>query len=501
MAQQTHKLSIQDAGFPLLSEQQPRTVIGANSEEVYDKQTKPGLYYCHNVMPTNKGLDSVGYKQAIVPASPAVTNFSDVRIVYALNRERLYIAWATNGQAYDLEEDDAVWQKLADTIPSTISSSFSTEDVTLGTVNGITYIWYRGVGCFVYNSTTHSLTSVTLTGLSIPAILGITASSGYLIAYTASDIAWSSTVDPTDFTPSTITGAGGGSIAGIGGVIKFCVPNSVGFLIYSDTNIVAATFTGNVQYPFKIREVDDSRGGISLDTVGYEANVSSQFSFSKAGLQTITSQKATIILPEVTDFLAGKKFEDFNEESQLFELTELSTTLKKKVKFISSRYLIISYGISSFTHALVYDIALERLGKLRITHVDCFEYVRNQQEVSKDSIAFLLSTGEIKTLNFSTIDNSSGVAILGKFQYTRTRLITLLGLELENSETEFYASATALVSVDGKTTTKTPGIVSYSAEGVRKFNFRVSAINHSILITGKFNLVAAMLTYTVHGRR
>lgn len=501
MAQQVHKLSIQNSEFPLLSEQQPRTVIGADSEEVYDKQAKPGLYYCHNVMPTLRGLDSVGYKQYMGAVFPAATDLSDVRIIYSTNRSRLYIAWATTGQAYALEEGSSSWVKLSNTIPSTIFSSFSSELITLGTVNGITYIWYRGIGCFVYNFSIGNFTAVTLTGLVISSVLGITASSGYLIAYSASDISWSSTLDPTDFIPSTVTGAGGGSVAGIGGAIKFGIPNSVGFLIYSDTNVIAATFTGNTQYPFKIREVDDSRGGISLDLVGYEANVSSQFAFSKAGLQTVTSQKASIILPEVTDFLAGKKFEDFNETSQTFELTELSATMKKKIKFISSRYLVISYGITSFTHALVYDIALERLGKLRITHVDCFEYVRDQTEVSKESIAFLLADGTIKTLNFSTADISSGIAVLGKFQYTRTRLITIHGLELENSELELSASATALVSVDGKATTRVPGIVSYSTEGVRKFNFRVTAVNHSFVISGKFNLVSALLTYSVHGRR
>lgn len=501
MAQQIHKLAIQDAEFPLLSEQQARTVIGANSEEVYDRQTKPGLYYCHNVMPTTKGLDSVGYKQVVIPIAPVISNLSDVRIVYALNRSRLYIAWATTGQAYSLEEAEIAWTALPDTVPSTIQPGFLVENVTLGTVNGITYIWYRGVGCFIYNSVSNTLTPVTLTGLSIPAILGITASSGYLIAYTVSDIAWSSTIDATDFTPSEVTGSGGGSVAGIGGQIRFAVPNSVGILIYSETNVVAATFTGNVQYPFKIREVDDSRGGISLDLVGYEANVSSQFVFSKAGLQTITSQSAKVVLPEVTDFLAGKKFEDFSEITNLFTTTELADTMKKKLKFIASRYLVISYGVTSFTHALVYDAALQRVGKLKITHVDCFEFIKAQKEISKEAIAFLLADGSVQTLNFSVSDVSAGVAILGKFQYTRNKLLTLHRVELENSEVANPATVSSLVSLDGKTTTITPGTVRFTVEGLIQYNFRVTAVNHSLLIKGKFNLVSALLTYTVAGRR
>jgi len=89
----------------------------------------------------------------------------------------------------------------------------------------------------------------------------------------------------------------------------------------------------------------------------------------------MSSQKAQIVLPEITDFLAGKVFEDFDEVTKELSLTELTATMKKKTKFISSRYLIVSYGITEFTHALIYDIALERLGKLKIAHVDCFEYL------------------------------------------------------------------------------------------------------------------------------
>ena len=502
MAQRYYTIPLKSPNFPMLSKNQSRTIIGGLESSKAGDEEIPKIYFCHNMMPTEDGLESVGYLSPIPAITPAITNLSDARVLHSISKQIMYMAWAADGRVYDLEEADLSWNQLADTVPSTISPSFSIEDVTLGTVNGVTFIWYKGVGCFRYNDTTHQLESVILTGISIPDIVGITASSGYLIVYTIDTIAWSSLIDPTDFTPSQITGSGGGLIAGIQGNIHFILPNDLGILVYAHANVIAGTFTGNAQYPFKLREVTSSKGGVSLDLVAHEANSAAQFSYSQAGLQFITSQRAETFLPEVTDFLAGKVFEDFDESTKELSETKLTTTMKKKIKFIAARYIVISYGITSFTHALVYDVVLERLGKLKIDHVDCFEFLKDQTEVSKESIAFLLSTGEVKTLDFSTTStNSNGVVIFGKMQYTRGRTITLQGVDVENVEDDATLSVTNLAAIDGKTTTKTEGVLRYSVEGLRKYAFKVSAINHSLLLIGKFNLSTLFITYILNGRR
>jgi len=501
MAQKTFTLSVKGATFPLLSEQQSRTVIGSSERADPGAIEQPELAYCHNVMPIAKGLVSVGYKEAVAVYAPAISNLSDVRKARASDLTRLYLAWDEEGRVYSLEEDTANWRQLTDTTPSTIGAGFDINDVTLGTVNGVTYIWYLGVGCFTYNIATHTLDSVTLTGISIPNTIGITAASGYLIAITTVAIAWSSTLDPTDFTPSTVTGAGGGNVAGIGGAIRFILPNTLGLLIHCDTNVIAGTYTGNLQYPFKFREADDSKGGLDLDAVAYEANSANQYAFTKAGLQAISSREAKLIVPDVADFMAGKRFEDFNESTKTYTQTDLTTSMKKKVKFIASIYLVISYGITSFTHAIVYDTALKRMGKLKITHVDCFEYVGPQEEVSKESIAFLTADGQVQTLDFSTAASSTGVAIFGKIQYVRSRTITLLGVDVETIKAASTLGVTSQVSLDGKTTTNTEGAESYSAEGIRKYDFKITALNHSIVFIGKFELTTVIITYILNGRR
>jgi hypothetical protein len=268
-------------------------------------------------------------------------------------------------------------------------------------------------------------------------------------------------------------------------------------------NTIAGTYTGNPQFPFKLREVENSEGGVGLDQTAYEANGDKQFAYSKAGLQSITSRRAEIILPETTDFLAGRRFEDYNEVTEEYEITTLpsGTTMKKKIKYITARYLIISYGISSFTHALIYDIGLQRLGKLKIDHVDCFEYIANQDEISKESIAFLSSSGEVRVVDFSVSAASSGVLILGKVQATRSRLITLLGIELENIKEECDCNVSTQAALDGKNFTNVAGTLRYIDTDIREYAFRSTAKNHSLTFIGQFNLTTALVRYTINGRR
>ena len=502
MAQSYYRIDLTAPLFPMLSEQQGRTIIVPQAGE-QDSNNKPALAYCHNVMPSEYGLDSVGYLEVIPAAIPAVSNFVDVRIAYGSARSRLYLAWDATGRVYVYLIGAAAWVKLDDTVPSPVTGSFSKEDITIGTVNGVSYIFYSRLGCFRYNESTGVLDPITLTGISIPVTLGVVASSGYLAAYTEEAIAWSSTIDPTDFTPSTVTGAGGGNIAGIGGKIVFILTNSLGLLAYTATNVVAGTYTGNVQFPWKFREVPEAKGGISLDLVAYEANSSDQYVFSKAGLQSVSSNRAKVLLPMLTDFLAGKRFEDFNEVTEEYEITDLTATMQKKLKFIAARYLVISYGVTSFTHAIVLDLALNKLGKLRIPHVDCFEYIDDQTEVAKESLAFVSASGAVQVVDFSVTAASSGVVILGKMRASRTRTLQLLGVDVENvPDTDSFSLRTRLEQ-DGKNVAPptVAGSLLQSGLNVASYGFRSTAANHSLMCLGRFNLVSLIIKYKPAGRR
>lgn len=487
----------------MLSEQLGRTTIVASDGE--RDRAPVGIAYCHNVMPAKEGMDSVGYRKAVDPAVGlgAERKFVDVRVVFGSDRNRLYLGWDDLGNVFSLLTGATDWIAIPPTVPPTGGAGFNPNSVTVATVNGVSYIMYSGIAAFTYNEGLNALEEAVLAGLAIADVLGLVASSGYLIAYTDEAIAWSSTIDPVDFVPSQVTGAGGGNIAGIAGAVLFSVPSPTGVLIYTAANVIGATFTGNSSYPFKFREVSNSKGGVSLSRVAYEANSRVQYAYTKAGIQAINSQEATTILPEVTDFLAGRRFEDFNETTLSYEVTDIdpATTLLKKVKFIASRYLVVSYGITEYTHALVFDTALQRLGKLRITHADVFELVSTQSEIARESLAFTLDSGEVQVVDFSTQAASSGLLILGKVQFSSTRMTKLLGVEVENVETAATLDLYSQVSINGKTFATVQGTVREDVSNMREYAFTAVGKNHSIVFKGKFNLVTALTRFTLAGRR
>lgn len=501
MADRQYRLDLQDTLFPMLSELQGRTVIVSSREEVSSASNKPAIAYCHNVMPTQHGLDSVGYAERVRTFASYEADFIDIRVIFGDEGTRLQLAFNAVGTAYILYDGDDTWTavgKLGTSVPTT---SFDVNKISVGEANGVSYIYYRSLAGFTFNETTSVFDQESFTGLDTSEVLGLVSSYSYLIAYTADAIAWSSLLTPTDFTPSQVTGAGGGNVAGIGGDILFVTSNAQGILVYTDTNIVSGSYTGNARYPFKFQEVEDSKGGIRLEDVAYEANSAAQYIYSKAGLQAVTSRKATTVLPETTDFLAGKKLEDYDESTGAFTVYELTATMQKKLRLIAARYLVISYGITEFTHALVYDTVLEKLGKLKLNHVDCFEFTGSQTEVSKESIAFLLADGSVQTLEVSTTSESLGVVMLGKLQYSRSRLITLQGAEIENIDTDAELAVYNRAAIDGKNPVTSTGYLAYSASKIRNYSFRATAINHSLLFIGKFNLVSVLVHYSIHGRR
>jgi hypothetical protein len=178
----------------------------------------------------------------------------------------------------------------------------------------------------------------------------------------------------------------------------------------------------------------------------------------------------------------------------------------KAIAVVSDRYLVISYGISTLTHAIVIDIIQKRYGKLKLNHAVCFEYkITNDPytDSPKRSIGFLQSSGVIKVVDFTIgAANSNGVALFGKYQYARSRTIQLEEVELETVQTDSLATVTDLLSLDGKViSSKVPPTGTIVNDTYRQYMFRCVGTNHSILVQGKFYLTSLLLKFNIHGRR
>lgn len=507
MAQITYRANLSAKSFPFLSENLGQTVIVPQYDNTYNRQLTnpedmdrdagiPQIYYGHNIMPSVAGIQSVGYTPITVSAAITLQN---IWLLRNDTGDKIYMA---------RDASASLWVLIGGVWVSKGAFGTNTSLITIAYVGGITYVHVQNHGCLQYDFGLGVFIPVTLTALvvvGVGAIIGICASSGYLLAWNASTVAWSSLTDPTDFTPSLETGAGSGSVESARGAITFCVPHFLGFVAYTTDNAVFALFTSNATYPFQFKEIVDSGGLSSLSLIAQDTNTGDHYVYTTSGLQRITVSGTQAYLPEVTDFVAGRLFEDYDETTGIFSTQNLTTTMAKRISLVADRYLIISYGVTNLTHAIVYDTAHKRFGKLKIPHVAVFEYQIPSAlaiEIPRQSIGFLQVDGTIKILDFSTSSAlSSGVLLLGKYQFIRQRLMQLDTITLENLRVGATFSLGVLSALDGKNPVAVTPYLAASNNLQRKYTCRTVGVNHSLLLKGAFSIVSLILQFSAHGKR
>lgn len=512
MAQLPYRANLVEASFPFTSIYEGRTVIVPGRDQNYVPKTSlavsgednidrgiPELYYSHNVMPSAQGCSSVGY---LPVASPIAINQSIVRKRLEIRDSSgnfKYLAQGSDGHTYMMDPLVGSWAVTAADV-----AGYTNGLITAAYVNGVTYIYFQGAvdPCRQYNFGTNNLDIIALAGI-IANVIGLTAASGYLIAWSAVAIAWSSTILATDFTPSLTTGAGSGGVDGAKGAITICVPILNGLIIYTQKNSVAGVYSGNARYPFNFREIVGSGGVSSLQLVAFDANTGSHYAYTSAGIQLVGINVTTTVFPDALDFIAGKFFEDFDEATLTFAQTPLFTEMLKQVQVVSERYFVVSYGINELTHAIVYDFVNKRWGKLKVKHVECFEWTVNT-EIPRGNLAFLQKDGTVLTVDFSIASTvSSGVALFGKYQYVRQRLTTLQEVYLDSVYPNRNFDLYTLATLDGKNfLPAVKGVLVQPIVGfTRTYRFRKTGINHSLLAIGGFYLSSLVMQFQLSGSR
>ncbi len=511
MAQLSYRGNLKAASFPFLSELFGRTVVvrgqdqnfvgGLAAKESLDSSVGvPQIYFAQNVIPTDHGYASVGYVQQTAGVG---SGFSQVVTIRDGSGNSAQLALTSAGLLYILPAGSNSWQVPVGS-PGAAGSR-----MTVAFVSGVTYIWFSaGVGCYTYDWGTNTMSSVTLDGLVVADILGIVGSTGYLLAYSTDAIAWSSTIDATDFAPSLTTGAGGGAVEGVRGAIVTVEEVYGGLIIFAAANAVAAQYSGNPRYPYNFVPITGCGGLTSPNHVSQDTGAGSIYAYTTSGMQQVSLRAAANVFPELTDFISGSLLEDFDTNTLTLSLIDASgDELEKRIALVADRYLIISYGVGALTHALYYDTAYKQFGRLKLSHVDCFEfiaYTAGTAEVPKRSIAFLQDTGAIQVLesDINSAATHTGVVLLGKFQYVRSRWLQLEAAEFENVNQGDTFALYDLPSLDGKNfQTAVTGYLASSTGKLRTYNFHTVALNHTLLAVGKFNAVSFQLDFVISGSR
>jgi hypothetical protein len=547
MAQITFRANLSAANVPYVSDYFARSIIIPQFDQNYQRTPGfagadldrdlgiPQVFYIENVLPTGQGFMSVGYEQRIA----ALTGTNDFDQIFLLRdpAENKFLFSPAGGKSYIYRADTGKWRAY-NTIPT--PGQFSGL-VTRAYIHGRTFICYEKTALLEYDRVADTFNAAPgLTFLVAAAIRGICQAVNYTIAFDDTTIYWANPLFgfELDFTPSTLTGAGSSQIQEVRGKIIAVLPISGGFMVYTTGNVVKAQYSGNIRFPWVFSEVNGSAGIQNPEHVAYESNFSYHYAWTTAGLMKIDKTGTELPFPEASDFLAGKVFESYDAVLKTLTTQYLTRSLNIKVSLVANRYVVVSYGVTlgSFTHALLFDLGLKRWGKLKIAHVDAFEFIPpnffgtrsydqllgnqydqlspttytqlSQQQTTTSipgkNIGFLQQDGTIVTVNMEVGNiNSSGVLFLGKFQLQRTKLLQLAEVEVENvlaAATNFVL--TVLTSLDGKTfDIKTIANLIAARALTRKYGVKVEGENHTLLFTGCFNLNSTMLTVIPGGSR
>lgn len=516
MAQIDTRVNTQTSLFPLLSQLQGSTLIDSRGDQTFIPNVNPAdqtgpvdrgnpqIFYCENVMPSTYGLQSINFETKV--AGDSSNKFQKVKfITQSTDKARTYIALDYElAQTVKVLMPNNTWLAPGGA-PTGLTQA---NQISVATVNGISYICVAYKGVFTYTQGTNVLTPVVLEGLDTTALTGIFAANGYLCAYSTTGVNWSASTDPLDFEPSDVTGAGGGNLQEARGPIVWVQETSYGAVIYTQANAVSMTFTGNSTFPFNFKDISGSGGIADGDMVSQEST-GTQYAYTTNGMQTIFHTGAKTVLAYITDFLGGKVFEDYNSTTNKLVVSTINSPLRKKITLINDRYLVVSYGLyqaAEFTHALVLDIVQTRMGKVKINHNAAFELKLLTPEVGdtpRESIAFMAGTGKISVIDFNIMDNTGlGVMILGKYQYVRSRDLECQTIDIENAQETATMSVLIAPIVKKEISNTYPGYLLAEDSLSKTFSFPSAPVTKSfaLIFKGSFNLVSLALHVNIHGR-
>jgi len=540
MAQIPYRGNLSSAIFPMSLAKAGRSVINPRVDQNFDRRVDPpGMMgdpgipqaiYLENVLPTANGYQSVGYKPI------AAGNLAAGNIVAVLKVTAPFTSVLLQESLLVFYSDGSIRWKTPLTGWSAVSISGTYSAPTPGTamswaiVRGVCYI-HIGAELYTFNAGTLLNITATLTGITMGNVSAITGSYNYLIICKYDKVYWSSTTTPTDFVPSLVSGAGSEAVTANGTWINFARPHLSGFIIFTLTNAIFVSYTGNRSYPWKFREIQES-GGFEIGTLSQNTtNNATYYGITSSGqIQAVGPDRAELIGPEVTDYLERNIVYDvFTTGTASFtqakdtNLTQ-ANQFQRSITFVADRYLILSYSnsqtnssfIPRYRFAIVYDTLLRRYGKLKVDHSAIIEFEATGE------ILFINSSGNtVRKLYFDIYDQDltnadtslryqhAGVLVLGKFQERRGTLITLEQIEVESPQAATVISPSTVVfslkllpSLKGKLfdAAVTPYYdATASSDNLRVYRAHTIGVNVSLLLEGAFDLNTIAMDFVSDG--
>lgn len=327
----------------------------------------PQILYADNVFPLARGYTSVGFTGHI-PAIPSLAEPIIESFKISSSEGSLAYLVVTATKFYIFDVNSPSWQ-VKKSFPS------STTPISFANIKGEFYIFIPSLYQIVqYNFAAASFTDVTLAGIDMTDVFGISDAGDRMLMYSYSQIYWSSVFDPLDFIPSLSTGAGSSSVIAIKSIITAVVSLGQDFIIYTAQNAVGARATGDFNFPYIFAEIVGSAGAVSSNHIAYNSNSQVHLVWTYSGFQEVTPQRAQYAFPDLSDgIIRGIRFQYSQGVPYIIQAERLEVLLR----FASNRWLCISVKDSTsayYTDCYVLDTLLGRWGKLTVQHVGILEY-------------------------------------------------------------------------------------------------------------------------------
>jgi hypothetical protein len=552
MAQIAYRANLSSAIYPMTIADGGRTVIIPGPDQNFDRRVDPAgeqkdagipqALYLENVMPTVNGYQSVSF---LAPTSrtmtvPAGASYIKFCIETPAGLEGLpgpgipavqitvfpIFVWDNDALSCGIFGDKTV------TYTGTAATNIQAASVTV--IAGISYLFLRTtVTNYLYevvrdvndNIVLINVTSSVTPPLILDSFKSITSSNNYLIGHDLTTIYYSSTTSPLDFVSSLVSGAGQIDPNSSENLIQYVKETTNGFYVYCATNTLIAQYTGNARYPWKFMPVMNSTGryeDYNWCTAG-GADTPGHYVIEKnKNLKFIQNNQATAVAPEVSDFLGKNPLQElFDYATNTFIRTTANTSVPS-IYIYMNRYVIVSINGTAasgaanekYTHAIVFDTVLSRYGKLKIDHSFLFTVAGPRETlafVNKQSrairyLSFDIYQTEIPFVGLSW-QPATGVLILGKFQYVRSRKIQLHEIQVEGPQNTAIVpspnfSCVLFPSLEGrKLDDAVPLTASLLSDGLAIYPVHNTAQNHSICLKGAFNVNTLQLKFSPRGDR
>lgn len=457
----------------------PRVFMGKDDNADYNLAN---VLFAENVMPAVHGIKSLGFVDA---ATPHVTGDFDTIFPLRDADENVVLFSPAHGQnfIYDATADTwagrthvAIYGDPPDTGDPT------TARVTYAYVDGKTFVCYgrlkrttNDMSIMQWDSAGKTLipagSIITNLPFAVGEIDGIASSSGYLLVWSGLTVAWAffngTAFDYASYTNGNFTGSGSQIPEDIQGPITSIVGMPGGFIIFTARNAISASYHAQtISAPWVFKEIPDAGGLESYEQATVEGSVGKVTAYTSAGIQSITLNSASHEHPGLADFITNHRTEEYDFTEHQLVPGALGLDCFVKITSIGNRYVVVSYGYypGVYSYALIYDVALERWGKIRLRHRDCFSYTYQAAEgdltyaalldvtyetldavpynelgatnsvitPAQRALAFLTERGGIKLASWSArSEEDAAVAIIGRVQLSRSKHVQLNRVELD----------------------------------------------------------------------